>query len=57
MFRDLERGQTVLTALAGFRIFGANLAMRGEPLSGDAAEVSGSYFRTLGLTPALGVIE
>jgi predicted permease len=54
MFRDLERSQGVLTALAGYRIFGANLAMRGEPLSGDAAEVSGSYFRTLGLTPALG---
>ncbi len=54
MFRDLERGQRALTGLAGHRTFGANLSMRGEPLNGDATEVSGSYFPTLGLTPALG---
>lgn len=54
MFRDLERSQTVLTGLAGHRTFGANYALRGEPFTGDAAEVSGSYFRTLGLTAARG---
>ena len=54
MYRDLERNQSVLTGLAGFRSFHANLAIKGEPLTGDAMEVSGSYFRTLGLTPALG---
>ena len=54
MFRDLERGQNVLTGLAGHRTFGANLAIRGEPLTGEAVEVSGSYFRTLALSPALG---
>ena len=54
MFRDLERGQRVLTGLAGHRTFGANLSMRGEPLTGQATEVSGSYFPTLGLMPALG---
>ena len=54
MFRDLERSQNVLTGLAGHRIFGANFAVRGEPLTGEAAQVSGSYFRTLGLTPTLG---
>ena len=54
MFRDLERSQKVLTGLAGQRSFGANLAVRGEPLSGEGILVSGSYFRTLGLTPALG---
>jgi len=54
MFRDLERGQRVLVGLAGHRTFGANLAIRGEPLTGEAVEVSGSYFRTLGLSPALG---
>jgi predicted permease len=54
MFRDLERSQNVLVGLAGHRTFGANYAVRGEPFSGDAVEVSGSYFHTLGLTPALG---
>jgi len=54
MFRDLERGQNVLTGLAAHRIFGANFAIRGEPMTGEAAEVTGSYFHTLGLTPALG---
>ena len=54
MFKDLARSQTVLTGLAGHRIFGANFAFHGEPITGDAAEVSGSYFHTLGLSPALG---
>ncbi len=54
MFRDLERGQNVLTGLAAFRIFGASYSFQNEPLVGDAAQVSGSYFRTLGLSPALG---
>jgi predicted permease len=54
MFRDLERQQNVLTGLAAHRAFGANFAVRGEPFSGTATVVSGSYFRTLGLTPALG---
>jgi predicted permease len=54
MFRDLERGQNVLTGLAGHRTFGASYSVRGEPFTGEAAEVSGSYFRTLALTPALG---
>jgi predicted permease len=54
MFRDLERSQSVLVGLAAHRTFGANLAVRGEPFTGQAELVSGSYFRTLGLTPALG---
>ena len=54
MFRDLERSQNVLTGLAGHRTFNANFAINGEPLTGQAVAVSGSYFRTLGLTPALG---
>jgi predicted permease len=54
MFRDLERRQTVLAGLAGHCIVDANLALGDEPISGEAAEVSGSYFGTLGLTPALG---
>ena len=54
MFRDLERRQTVLAGLAASRVVDANLAIRGAPLSGYAVLVSGSYFRTLELTPALG---
>ena len=54
MFRDLERSQNVLTGLAGHRITGANFALKDEPFSGDVVMVSGSYFRTLGLNPALG---
>lgn len=54
MFRDLERGQTVLTGLAAQRIVGADVAFRGTSLSGLGSGVSGSYFSVLGLTPALG---
>jgi predicted permease len=54
MFKDLERRQNVLTGLAAHRTFGANYAVRGEPFTGDAVMVSGSYFHTLALTPALG---
>ena len=54
MFRDLEKGQTVLTGLAAHRIIGADLAFRGKSLSGEGVAVSGSYFPVLGLAPALG---
>ena len=54
MFRDLEKAQTVFTGLAAHRIFGANLAHKGQTLSGSGMLVSGSYFPTLGLQPALG---
>ncbi len=55
MFRDLEREQTVLTGLVAHRAFGGNIALRGQtPISGEGMMVSGSYFPTLGLNPALG---
>jgi predicted permease len=54
MFRDLERIQTVFTGIAAHRIFGANLAARGQTLSGSGVLVSGSYFPVLGVQPALG---
>jgi predicted permease len=54
MFRDLERAQTVFTGVAAHRGFGANLAARGQTLSGQGVLVSGSYFPVLGLRPALG---
>jgi predicted permease len=54
MFRDLEKAQTVFTGLAAHVLFGANLSARGQTLSGQGVLVSGSYFPTLALTPALG---
>jgi predicted permease len=54
MFRDLEKAQTVLTGIAAHRIFGASLSYKNEPLTGEGAFVSGSYFKTLELTPAIG---
>ncbi len=54
MFKDLEARQTVLAGLAGHRAFGANLSIQGEPIRAEGMMVSGSYFPTLGLVPALG---
>ena len=54
MFRDLEREQTVFTGIAAHRTFGANLAFEGQTSSSQGMLVSGSYFPTLGLRPALG---
>jgi putative ABC transport system permease protein len=54
MFRDLEKMQTAFTGLAAHFIFGVNLAFRGQTLNGEGVFVSGSYFPTLGLQPALG---
>ncbi len=54
MFRDLERSQTALAGLAAHVAMSANLSFQGEPLTGDMMLVSGSYFPTLGLQPAIG---
>ncbi|MEP6573477.1 MAG: ABC transporter permease, partial [Gemmatimonadota bacterium] len=54
MFRDLEKSTTTLSGLAGHRGFGANLSFHNEPMTGEGMFVSGSYFPTLGITPALG---
>jgi predicted permease len=54
MFRDLERVQKVFTGVAAHRIFYANLAYRGQTLTGNGMLVSGAYFRILGSKPALG---
>ncbi len=55
MFRDLQQlDQSVFTEIAAHRSFGANLAYRGQTMSGRGMLVSGSYFPVLGLTPALG---
>ena len=54
MFRDLRRDQTVFTDIVAHRGFGANVAYRGRTLSVQGMQVSGSYFPTLGLAPAVG---
>lgn len=54
MFRDLERVQEPFTAIAAHHMIEANLAIRGETLSGSGVLVSGNYFGVLGVQPALG---
>ncbi|MGB2715464.1 MAG: ABC transporter permease [Vicinamibacterales bacterium] len=54
MFRDLEREQKVFTSIAAHRLFGANLAYRGQTMNGEGMLVSGSYFPVLGIQPAVG---
>ena len=54
MFRDLEREQTALAGIVGTRLFGASLAIDNEPSVGEGIWVSGNYFPTLGVQPALG---
>jgi predicted permease len=54
MFRDLETEQDVFTGLAGHRVFDANLSTGVETTSGSGIFVSGRYFDTLNLQPALG---
>ncbi|HEY7567146.1 MAG TPA: ABC transporter permease [Gemmatimonadaceae bacterium] len=54
MLRDLEKSQTVLAGIAGHRGFGASIALGDEPTVGEGSWVTGGYFTTLGLRPALG---
>ena len=54
LVRDLERVQTVFTAMGAQRDFPANLSHNGQTLRGQGVLVSGGYFPALGLTPALG---
>ena len=54
MFRDLERSQTVFAGLAGHAPFGVSVVYGDRPVTGDGIYVSGAYFATLGVTPALG---
>ena len=54
MFRDLEKQQTSFTGIAAHRNVALNLSYKGTPIRGIGLEVSGSYFRVLGLTPAAG---
>jgi len=54
MFRDLERSGAGFAGLAAHRLFGANIALDGQPISAEGVLVSGGYFDLLGVEPALG---
>ncbi|MDA0329631.1 MAG: ABC transporter permease [Gemmatimonadetes bacterium] len=54
MFRDLEREQRSFTGMAAHVLFGANLALSGQTTNARGLLVSGSYFPTLGVQPAMG---
>jgi len=54
MYRDLEAGQDVLTGIAGYSPFTANVVLGEGPQRVTGALVSGSYFDVLGLRPTVG---
>lgn len=54
MFRDLERVQTSFTSMALHVAFDVSLSYDRQTLSGNGLFISGSYFPTLGIQPALG---
>jgi len=54
MFRDLEKAHPGFSGVAAHRSFGVNVAYHHQTLNGDGMLVSGSYFPTLGVNPALG---
>ena len=54
LFRDLERLEVGGLRLVGHRDFGANLAFKGQTSEAEGLLVSGNYFSSLGVTPALG---
>ncbi len=54
MFRDLQRLQTSFTAIAADRSVDGSLSYQGQSKRGEIALVSGNYFETLGVRPALG---
>ena len=44
MFKDLQKANTPFVGIAAHRVFGANLAYKGQTATGDGMLVSGSYF-------------
>ncbi len=54
MFKDLAEVSTSFSGVAAHRLFGTNLAAADQTVNGTGLLVSGSYFSTLGLRPALG---
>jgi predicted permease len=53
-FRELEKHSVAISGLAGFRSIGANLAFAHQTVSGAMELVSGQYFSTLEVQPAIG---
>src|SRR5262249_51393288 len=54
MFRDIERVQGSFSSMGAHVTFGANIAARGQTENIEGLLVSGGYFPTLGLKPAIG---
>lgn len=54
MFKDLEAAESGFAGVAAHRTLGANVTVRGQTESTEGTLVSGGYFSTLGLQPALG---
>ena len=54
MYRDLEKAPTPFSALAAHRTTGMSISIHDEPISGEGAMVSGSYFPLLGVNAAKG---
>ncbi len=54
MFRDLERADGPFSGVVAHRNFGASLSINEEPFVAEGMWVSGGYFPTLGVQPALG---
>ena len=55
MLRDLQGGEdTGFSDIAGHRIFEANLSHSAQTTNGEGMAVTGNYFRTLGVQPAIG---
>jgi predicted permease len=54
MLRDLEREGAGFAGVAAHRTFSANLSIDGQTRSGGGMLVSGGYFSTLGVQPAMG---
>ncbi|MDT8369063.1 MAG: ABC transporter permease [Longimicrobiales bacterium] len=54
MLKDLQAGETGFSSIAGHVSFGASVATGEETVAGTGAYVTGSYFGTLGVRPALG---
>ena len=54
MFKDLEGEGSVLSGVAAHVAMGGNFTYENQTVGGQGVLVSGSYFPTLGLTPAAG---
>ena len=54
LYRELARQQTSFTGLAGGRRFSASISYDNQPLRGSVHIITGNYFETMGVKPAMG---